>query len=156
MRAWYVLYCTGQDADRISNRVRSMGVNVFRPTLVKVAPRRDCNSFRITEKPMFPNYLFLEFDIEQIHTSFFTDIPGAVSFIHFGAGPCRVPQYVIDGLKNLKEVLLNFLTISAEFMGSDAPLLNELHRISSITNSTERQAAFTTLLNSRKPKSVWN
>jgi transcriptional antiterminator RfaH len=52
-----------------------LNIESFVPTEVKISRRRDCNGCRTTEKPLFPGYIFLRFDPEEIHTTTFTEIP---------------------------------------------------------------------------------
>ena len=69
MYEWYVLYCNNQDVERITRRVEGLDVEVFCPRYIKVTPRKDCRAVRQEEKVLFPNYLFLCFDVNITHTS---------------------------------------------------------------------------------------
>ncbi|HHV8121244.1 TPA: transcription termination/antitermination NusG family protein [Salmonella enterica] len=89
MYEWYVLYCNNQDVERITRRVEGLDVEVFCPRYIKVTPRKDCRAVRQEEKVLFPNYLFLCFDVNVTHTSTITSIPGAHGFVSFGSTPCR-------------------------------------------------------------------
>ncbi|KOY63024.1 hypothetical protein AM629_05580 [Photorhabdus heterorhabditis] len=148
VNCWYVLYCTVQDVEKISRRVSALGINVFRPMLIKVSPRTDCNSFRYTQKPMLPNYLFLQFDIHKVHTTTITNIPGAIAFVRFGGEPCIVPQHIINELEHSKEVLLNLQDKSVECLSAAPLLLAEIQHIAQITSVHERQCAFLRFLES--------
>lgn len=49
-------------------------------------------------EPLFPNYLFVEFDPEVIHTTTISATRGVSHFVRFGAHPARVPSSVIHQL----------------------------------------------------------
>ncbi|HHH7926671.1 TPA: transcription termination/antitermination NusG family protein [Escherichia coli] len=99
MYKWYVLYCNSQDIQRISRRAEELGVEIFCPRYIKVTPRTDCRAVRQEEKPLFPSYLFLRFDVNVVHTSTITSIPGAHGFVSFGAAPCTVSESVITAIE---------------------------------------------------------
>ncbi|WP_312771008.1 transcription/translation regulatory transformer protein RfaH, partial [Enterobacter soli] len=47
---------------------------------------------------LFPNYLFVEFDPEVIHTTTISATRGVSHFVRFGAHPATVPSTVIHQL----------------------------------------------------------
>ena len=49
-------------------------------------------------EPLFPNYLFVEFDPERIHTTTISATRGVSHFVRFGSQPAVIPQQVIDDL----------------------------------------------------------
>ena len=49
-------------------------------------------------EPLFPNYLFVEFDPERIHTTI-SATRGVSHFVRFGALPSVIPSKVIDELR---------------------------------------------------------
>lgn len=49
---------------------------------------------------MFPNYLFIQFDPEVIHTTTINSTRGVNAFVRFGRYPVTVPQEVIDTLQS--------------------------------------------------------
>ena len=51
---------------------------------------------------MFPNYLFVEFDPEVIHTTTINATRGVSHFVRFGASPAIVPSAVIHQLSVYK------------------------------------------------------
>ncbi|MCL6393982.1 transcription/translation regulatory transformer protein RfaH, partial [Pectobacterium atrosepticum] len=52
--------------------------------------------------PLFPNYLFVEFDPEVIHTTTINATRGVSHFVRFGAHPAIVPSSVIHQLSIYK------------------------------------------------------
>ena len=108
MYEWYVLYCNNQDVERITRRVEGLDVEVFCPRYIKVTPRKDCRAVRQEEKVLFPNYLFLCFDVNITHTSTITSIPGAHGFVSFGSTPCTVPKSVITAIECARLMALKY------------------------------------------------
>ncbi len=49
-------------------------------------------------EPLFPNYLFIEFDTEAIHTTI-SSTRGVSHFVRFGTLPATVPAAVIEALQ---------------------------------------------------------
>ncbi len=46
----------------------------------------------MVSEPLFPNYLFVEFDPEVIHTTTISATRGVSHFVRFGTSPRRFPQ----------------------------------------------------------------
>ncbi|SUG58189.1 Transcription antitermination protein nusG [Salmonella enterica subsp. diarizonae] len=60
-------------------------------------------------EPLFPNYLFVEFDPEVIHTTTINATRGVSHFVRFGAHPAIVPSSVIHQLSIYKPEGLSIL-----------------------------------------------
>lgn len=148
MNQWYLLYCKSQDAVKINDRVGRLGVSSFYPHYVKVTKRQDCNAVRTEDKPLFPNYLFLSFDINEVHTSDITSIPGAIGFVRFGANPCTVSDKVISAIKCARLVSLNEEEGAIECRNISPDLLQKVQALSLIKSVQTRQVAFSKLLES--------
>lgn len=148
MNQWYLLYCKVQDVEKICSRSRELGVDVYCPRYVRVYRRTDCNAVRVDEKNLFPNYLFLSFDINETHTSTITSIPGAIGFVRFGANPCVIPQEVITAIECARLVALNKDEDAIECRNISPTLLLKLQEISQIKSIEQRQVAFSHLLQS--------
>ncbi len=50
-------------------------------------------------EPLFPNYLFIEFDPERIHTTTISATRGVSHFVRFGNLPVTIPEDVINELR---------------------------------------------------------
>jgi transcriptional antiterminator RfaH len=151
MNLWYVLYCKVQDVDKITQRVNNLSVGVFCPRYVRVSHRTDCHSVRIDEKVLFPNYLFLSFDINKIHTSTISSIPGAVGFVRYGSDVCTVPQSVISAIEYARLIALNDDDIPSDMRkcrNVSPTLLLKIQEISRLRSTEQRQVAFSHLLQS--------
>ncbi|HFL6487104.1 TPA: transcription termination/antitermination NusG family protein [Salmonella enterica] len=146
MYEWYVLYCNNQDVERITRRVEGLDVEVFCPRYIKVTPRNDCRAVRQEEKALFPNYLFLCFDVNITHTSTITSIPGAHGFVSFGSTPCTVPKSVITAIECARLMALNPDEDAIECRNIAPDLLAKIQELSLIRSPLQRQVAFSKLL----------
>ncbi|SLM61386.1 transcription/translation regulatory transformer protein RfaH [Dickeya aquatica] len=96
MQAWYLLYCKRGQLLRAKEHLERQEVVCLSPmiALEKIVrgKRTEVN------EPLFPNYLFVEFDPERIHTTTVGSTRGVSHFVRFGNLPATVPQQVIDDL----------------------------------------------------------
>ncbi|EIN0583682.1 transcriptional antiterminator NusG [Salmonella enterica subsp. enterica serovar Newport] len=146
MYEWYVLYCNSQDVERITRRANGLNVEVFCPRYIKITPRKDCRAVRQEEKILFPNYLFLYFDVGITHTSTITSIPGAHGFVSFGAEPCTVPESVITAIKCARIMALNPDEDAIECRNIAPDMLEKIQELTLIKSPLQRQVAFSRLL----------
>jgi transcriptional antiterminator RfaH len=97
MESWYLLYCKRGQLLRAKEHLERQAVNCLSPM---IAMEKIVRGKRTTvEEPLFPNYLFIEFDPEAIHTTTISATRGVSHFVRFGAQPANVPPDVIDALR---------------------------------------------------------
>lgn len=96
MQAWYLLYCKRGQLQRAQEHLERQAVNCLTPmiTLEKMVRGKRTSVY----EPLFPNYLFVEFDPEVIHTTTISSTRGVSHFVRFGASPTIVPESVIQEL----------------------------------------------------------
>jgi transcriptional antiterminator RfaH len=97
MESWYLLYCKRGQLLRAQEHLVRQEVNCLSPiiTLEKIVRGK-----RIAvDEPLFPNYLFVEFDPERIHTTTISATRGVSHFVRFGALPALIPLQVIEELQ---------------------------------------------------------
>ena len=96
MQAWYLLYCKRGQLQRAQEHLERQAVNCLTPmiTLEKIVRGKRTS----VSEPLFPNYLFVEFDPEVIHTTTINATRGVSHFVRFGARPATVPSSVIHQL----------------------------------------------------------
>ena len=96
MQSWYLLYCKRGQLQRAQEHLERQAVNCLAPmiTLEKIVRGKRT----AVSEPLFPNYLFVEFDPEVIHTTTINATRGVSHFVRFGASPAIVPSAVIHQL----------------------------------------------------------
>lgn len=96
MESWYLLYCKRGQLLRAKEHLERQQVNCLTPmiTLEKMVRGRRTP----VSEPLFPNYLFIEFDPERIHTTTISATRGVSHFIRFGARLATVHPDVINQL----------------------------------------------------------
>ncbi|WP_338464144.1 transcription/translation regulatory transformer protein RfaH [Franconibacter daqui] len=98
MRSWYLLYCKRGQLQRAQEHLERQQVNCLTPmiTLEKIVRGKRAP----VSEPLFPNYMFVEFDPEEIHTTTISATRGVSHFVRFGSQPAMVPLTVIEQLQN--------------------------------------------------------
>ncbi|CDL81659.1 transcription/translation regulatory transformer protein RfaH [Xenorhabdus szentirmaii] len=101
MGNWYLLYCKrGQISRAIENLERQ---NVICLTPIAKIEKVVRGKRTTISEPLFPNYLFVNFDPEVIHTTTVNSTRGVNHFIRFSTYPAVVPQTLIDELMSVTE-----------------------------------------------------
>ncbi|WP_092878826.1 transcription/translation regulatory transformer protein RfaH [Izhakiella capsodis] len=98
MGSWHLLYCKRGQLMRAREHLERQSVNCLSPmiTMDKLVRGRRTQ----VNEPLFPNYLFIEFDPEVIHTTTISATRGVSHFVRFSNHPATVPPDVIQGLQN--------------------------------------------------------
>ncbi|WP_431224150.1 transcription/translation regulatory transformer protein RfaH [Serratia sp. L9] len=97
MESWYLLYCKRGQLLRAQEHLVRQEVTCLSPiiTLEKIIRGKRTS----VSEPLFPNYLFVEFDPERIHTTTISATRGVSHFVRFGALPIQIPLQVISELQ---------------------------------------------------------
>ncbi|HBW8140851.1 TPA: transcription/translation regulatory transformer protein RfaH [Klebsiella pneumoniae] len=85
MQAWYLLYCKRGQLQRAQEHLERQSVNCLMPTIALEKIIRGKRT--MVSEPLFPNYLFIEFDPEVIHTTTISATRGVNNFVRFGDKP---------------------------------------------------------------------
>lgn len=102
MQAWYLLYCKRGQLQRAQEHLERQSVVCMTPMIALEKISRGKRSQ--VREPLFPNYLFVKFDPEVIHTTTISSTRGVNHFVRFGAHPAQVPEAVINQLAAAPEV----------------------------------------------------
>ncbi|ROR04666.1 transcription/translation regulatory transformer protein RfaH [Erwinia sp. JUb26] len=105
MESWYLLYCKRGQLLRAKEHLERQDVHCFSPmiALEKIVRGKRTQ----VNEPLFPNYMFIEFNPEAIHTTTISATRGVSHFVRFGNLPAIVPLTVIGALQN-EPVLTGF------------------------------------------------
>ena len=79
MQSWHLLYCKRGQLQRAQEHLERQAVNCLAPMITSgkiVRGKRTAVS-----EPLFPNYLFVEFDPEVIHTTTINATRGVSHFV---------------------------------------------------------------------------
>ncbi|KAA8997265.1 transcription/translation regulatory transformer protein RfaH [Affinibrenneria salicis] len=97
MEAWYLLYCKRGQLLRAKEHLERQEVACLSPmiTLDKIVRGKRT----AVSEPLFPNYMFVSFDPERIHTTTISATRGVSHFVRFGSQPAVVPDDVINDLQ---------------------------------------------------------
>lgn len=98
MAGWYLLYCKRGQIARAQEHLQRQNVTCFVP-MIETEKLVRAKVKRVAE-PLFPNYLFLKFDPEIIHTTTISATRGVSHFVRFGSTLARVPEQVVTALQN--------------------------------------------------------
>ncbi|MBV4369104.1 transcription/translation regulatory transformer protein RfaH [Erwinia sp. BNK-24-b] len=98
MESWYLLYCKRGQLIRAKEHLERQAVHCLSPMIALEKLVRGKRT-QVNE-PLFPNYLFIEFDPEAIHTTTISATRGVSHFVRFGNLPATVPQDVIEALQS--------------------------------------------------------
>lgn len=90
MQSWYLLYCKRGQLQRAQEHLERQAVSCLTPmiTLEKMVRGKRTS----VSEPLFPNYLFVEFDPEVIHTTTINATRGVSHFVRWRASCDRAFQ----------------------------------------------------------------
>lgn len=86
MQSWYLLYCKRGQLQRAQEHLERQAVSCLTPmiTLEKMVRGKRTS----VSEPLFPNYLFVEFDPEVIHTTTINATRGVSHFCALWRASC--------------------------------------------------------------------
>lgn len=158
MKNWHLLYCKRGQIPRAIEHLERQQVACFTP-MVTIEKLLRGKRTTVTE-PLFPNYLFIQFDPEVIHTTTINSTRGVSTFVRFGQYPVHVSQDVIDALQIPQ---LSPITYSEENVphSGDSVLITEgifqgIQAIYQEPDGEKRSVLLLKILNNEVKKSVDN
>ncbi|HFG1327295.1 TPA: transcription termination/antitermination NusG family protein, partial [Klebsiella pneumoniae] len=96
---WYVLQFTTTRFAAVFAHLERLNFSYFCPMETERYRRPDkIISYRERRLPLFPGYLFIQADFEEVHSTTITAIPYVQRFISFGGEPLPVPEDVMAEL----------------------------------------------------------
>lgn len=148
MKSWFLtMHCLkGKHLETVVRKLGNMGVESYLPTSVSLKKRQDCASFRIVEKQMFPGYMFLRFDPEQVHTTTISDFRGMKGFVRFGTTLAKPSDMLIEALKQSLLLRMDKNVHCIEFRNLPLSVQESLVEIAAITSTLNREIALLKLL----------
>ena len=109
MKEWYVVNTKTREESKASSNLKQQGFNTYLPRYKKT--RRHARRIDTVLAPVFPKYLFVEFDMDNQNWSAINSTIGVVKLIQFGSVPTAVSGKLIHEIKVREDteglVLLN-------------------------------------------------
>ncbi len=100
MKTWYALYSKPRQEALVARQLEEHGLETFFP---QYSERRCGRPLQV--RPLFPCYLFVRVDLEEVGISTLAWMPGLRRVVSFGGVPARVPDEAIALVrKRLAEV----------------------------------------------------
>ena len=93
---WFVIYTKPRHELKVNDRLNSMGIKSYCPTVVKVSQWSDRK--KKIKTPALPSILFV--NIQEANRNLVFDCPGVVRYMFFDKKIVSVPQKEIDTLKS--------------------------------------------------------
>lgn len=156
MEAWYLLFCKRGQLLRAQEHLERQGVSCLSP-MINV--EKKVRGKTVTRgEPLFPNYLFIRFTPEVIHTTTISATRGVSHFVRFGALPATVPQEVIDTIAghDYQQNLEATLPQSGDEVEITAGTFEGLRAIFTEPEGETRSILLLNLLNKQVTRSVSN
>ncbi|ANI29582.1 transcriptional regulator [Yersinia entomophaga] len=104
MESWYLLYCKRGQILRAKEHLERQQVVCQTP--IAAVEKIIRGKRKVVDEPLFPNYLFVKFDPECIHTTTISSTRGVSNFVRFGAGPVVVSDSIIQALLNYSQEVI--------------------------------------------------
>lgn len=93
MTPWYALYTKWRHEYQVGEILREKGLETYVPS---IHVRR---SGKTERRPFFPRYMFVKADLDEIGLSEIQWTPGLTRIVSFAGAPTRVPDPIIDRLR---------------------------------------------------------
>ena len=92
---WYVIQSKPRQENQVSAYLTAQGLEVFYPT-VRVQP---VNPRASTLRPLFPRYVFVQADLEEVGVSALQWVPGAIGLVMFDGVAAPVHDAVVKAIR---------------------------------------------------------
>ena len=95
---WYLLYCKRSEQERAEQHLQRQGVTCYYPKVLIEKTLRGKKQAKL--EPLFPNYIFIQFQPETISFTTIRSTRGVANFVRIGIEPCVVPNELVEMLKS--------------------------------------------------------
>jgi transcriptional antiterminator RfaH len=97
MKQWFVVNTKTHEETKAMTNLNQQGFNTYLPRYKK--SRRHARRTDTVMVPLFPKYLFVEFDLGMENWSRINSTFGVSKLIKFGSTPTPLPQKLIDDIR---------------------------------------------------------
>lgn len=102
--AWYAIWTRSRHEQVVRDHIQRKGLEAFLPTITRWSRWKDRK--KQIDWPLFPGYCFARFDARE-RLPILT-CPGVVKIISFNGEIAPIPEYEIDGIRQLVESDLQY------------------------------------------------
>ena len=146
---WYLVFTKPNQETIAQCNLQRQGFQIYFPLLQQYKHRS--NLYRVVTEPLFPRYLFIHLNSELNDWSKVRSTRGCISLIRFGSLPARVPDTLVERLKQDEAIrLVKSQTSTPDFKPGDRVrvtdgLLTDYEGIVEIKNSQQRVTLLLTI-----------
>ncbi|EMQ1857505.1 transcription termination factor NusG [Salmonella enterica] len=140
-KQFYLLQCSPHFHQSVLLQLSQSGIAYYNPVVRTFCKRRDCSSYRGQIMPMFPGYVFVLLDFEDVHPSCFTRMKNVYGLVSFNDVPAEVPLRVINEVKEQEKIFS---------MNLDGMNNSHLVQILLLADPSERGRVFASYVCNRK------
>lgn len=94
---WYLVLTKPRHEDIAQTHLQRQGFHIYYPLLQQHKRRR--NLYQVVTEPLFPRYLFIQLNSDVQDWSKIRSTRGCISLVRFGQLPARIPDDLIEKLK---------------------------------------------------------
>lgn len=94
---WFLAQLKPNSAQIAQRNLERQGFETFLP--IEETTRQSAGRFVTAQRPLFPGYIFVEFDAGQGHWRAVNSTQGITRLVSFGRAPAPVPLGLVDELK---------------------------------------------------------
>jgi transcriptional antiterminator RfaH len=102
MKQWYVVNTKAREEPKASFNLKRQGFNSYLPQYKKT--RRHARRIDTVLAPLFPKYLFIEFDLDLERWSSINSTAGVKKLIMFGSLPATLPSELVEEIRTREDV----------------------------------------------------
>jgi len=102
MKQWYVVNTKAREEPKASFNLKRRGFNAYLPQYKKT--RRHARRIDTVLAPLFPKYLFVEFDLDLERWSSINSTTGVKKLIMFGSLPATLPSELVEEIRTREDV----------------------------------------------------
>lgn len=146
MFQWFLITYNYQAFQQVNDSIRALLVEAFSPVTYSLKKRSDGTGHRSKSTHLFPGYLFVRLNPEDVHPSTISVLPGVKEFVRFGGEICAVSDLMIDSLKQSIVLRSNRKITQIEYANASVDLVKSLEDISHLGSVVARQSAYLRLI----------
>lgn len=95
MNSWYTLFTKAHAEKLVSNTLQGHGIETFLPQIhIQKSGHKQANL-----EPLFPRYLFMWADLQEVSPTEWRWTPGLQYMVHFAGEPAIVPETTINMIR---------------------------------------------------------